>query len=116
MTAKNVFVAGTDILASTMNANFDTLPWAMQVASGSITGTGSIVLTAGRFHSTTAPAVMATVIANTNNATSVTTGTPTYSGTTWTVPVYVWSGSTASTAARTVVITAIQQKSNASVG
>lgn len=116
MAAKNTFVAGTDILAAPVNANFATLPWAMQVASGTITGTGSIALSAGRFHATTAPAIMATVIANTNNATSVTTGTPTYSGTVWTVPVFVWAGSAASTAARTVVITAIQQTSTTSVG
>lgn len=115
MTAKNTFTAGTPIVASTMNANFATLPWAMQVASGSITGTGSIALSAGRFHSTTPPAIMATVVATTQ-ATSVTYGTPTYSGTTWTVPVYVWNGAVASTASRTVVITAIQQTSTTSVG
>jgi F420-0:gamma-glutamyl ligase-like protein len=116
MTAKNVFVAGTDILASTMNANFDTLPWAMQVANGNITGTGTIALTAGRFHSTTPPLATATVVSTANTATSVTLGIATYSGTTWTFPVYVWSGTTASAVARSVTIVAIQQKSNASLG
>lgn len=116
MTAKNTFTAGTPIVASTMNANFATLPWAMQVATGSITGTGSIALSAGRFHSTTPPAIVATVASTANTATSVTYGTPTYSGTTWTVPVYVWSGTTASAVSRTVVITAIQQTSTTSIG
>lgn len=116
MAAKNTFVAGTDILAAPVNANFAYLPWATQTASGSITGTGSIALSAGRFHATTPPAIMATVASSSNGATSVTYGTPTYSGTVWTVPVYVWVGSTASTATRTVFITAIQQTSTTSIG
>jgi hypothetical protein len=116
MTVKNVFTAGTNIVAADMNANLATLPWAMQVASGSITGTGSIALTAGRFHSTTPPAIMATVASTSNTATSVTYGTPTYSGTTWTVPIYVWAGATASAVSRTVVVTAIQQTATTSVG
>ena len=116
MAVKNTFVAGTDIIASTMNANFATLPWAMEVAQGTITGTGSVALTASRFHSTTAPACVATVASTANTATSVTLGTPTYSGTTWTVPVYVWAGTVASAVARTVTITAIQQTASTSVG
>lgn len=116
MTVKNTFVAGTDILASKMNENFATLPWAMQVATGSITGTGSIALTAGRFHATTAPLILCSVASTASTATSVTWGSPTYSGTTWTVPVYVWSGTSASTVGRTVVVTAIQQTSTTSIG
>jgi hypothetical protein len=116
MAVKNTFVAGTDILASTMNANFATLPWAMEVAEGSIIlGTGTIVLTNGRFHSTTAPAVMATVLSPTV-ATSVTIGTPTYSAGIWTVPVYVWAGSALTTATRVVRILAIQQSASTSLG
>jgi hypothetical protein len=116
MAVKNTFTAGTPIVASTMNANLATLPWAMQVASGTITGTGSIALSAGRFHSTTAPAIMATVASTAGTATSVTYGAPTYSGTTWTVPIYVWAGAVASAVGRTVVITAIQQTATTSVG
>ena len=116
MAVKNTFVSGTDILVAPMNENFATLPYAMQVASGSITGTGTIALTAGRFHATTAPAIVGGVLSSTNAVTSVTFGTPTYAGTTWTVPVYCWTGTVAATAARTIQITAIQQTSTTSIG
>ena len=116
MTAKNVFTAGTDIIAADMNANFATLPWAMEVVTQSITGTGTINLTASRFHATTNPICFLTVVSGTSTRTSATVGTITYSGGIYSVPVYVWTGATAATAAATVQVLAIQQKSNASVG
>jgi hypothetical protein len=116
MAVKNTFVSGTDILVAPMNENFATLPWAMQVANGTITGTGTIALTAGGFHATTPPLATATVVSTANTATSVTLGIATYSGTTWTFPVYVWSGTTASAVARSVTITAFQQTSTTSLG
>lgn len=114
MTAKNVFVAGTDILASTMNENFDTLPYAMEIKTQNITGTGTINLTLNRF--AVAPRVFAGVVSTANTLTSVTLGAPTVSAGVYSVPIYCWTGTTASTVARAVTIFAVQQKSGASDG
>lgn len=118
MTAKNTFTAGTDILASTMNENFATVPWAMEVSTSTVTGTGSVNLTANRFNATFAPRVIATVISTAGTASSVTVGTPTYNSGTgvYNVPLYVWSGSTASTVARVVQVAAFQMLSGAANG
>lgn len=105
MTAKNVFVAGTDILASTMNENFSTVPYAQESGSVVITGSGSVTLTAGRFP--VAPFVFLTVVSSTGTASSATlNAAPTTSGFT----INVWNGATASTVARTVYWTAIDMK------
>lgn len=114
MTAKNVFVAGTDIVASTMNENFATLPYVMEVKSQNITGTGTINLTTNRFG--IVPRIVATVTSTANTLTSVTIGTPTLSAGVVSVPIYCWSGTTAATVARLVTVVAIQQTSGASDG
>jgi hypothetical protein len=110
MTAKNVFVAGTDILASTMNENFATVPYVMESGSISVTGTQAITFTAGRF--SVAPNVFLTVNSNAGTASSATITGLTSSGAT----IAVWTGSTAATVARTVYWTAIQMKSGVANG
>ena len=114
MTAKNVFVAGTDIVASQVNENFATLPYAMEIKTQNITGTGSIALSVNRFTQT--PRVLAGVVSTANTLTSVTLGVPTLSGGIYTVPIYCWTGTSASTVARAVTIYAVQQTSGASDG
>lgn len=116
MTAKNTFVAGTDILASKMNENFATLPWAMQVATVNITGNGTLNLTASRFHSTVAPSIQVTALSGATTRTSATYNTPTYSAGVWSIPIYVWAGGVASTTSTTVHVLAIQQTSTTAVG
>jgi hypothetical protein len=116
MAVKNTFTAGTPIVASTMNANLATLPWAMQVTTGSITGTGTINLTANRFHSSAAPVIFLTVVSTTGTRTSATYGTPTYSAGVWSIPVYVWSGAVASGTAAIVKVLAVQQTSTTGEG
>lgn len=111
MTSKNVFTAGTDILASTMNENFANLPYSMEQGSVAITGTGAVTFTASRF--TTAPFVLVTVVSSTGTASSATVNAlPTTSGFT----INVWNGTVASTVARTVFWTAIQMKSGSANG
>lgn len=114
MTAKNVFVAGTDVLASTMNENFATLPYAMEVKTAAITGTGTINLTANRFSQV--PRVFASAQSTASSLTSVTLGVPTLSAGVYSVPVYCWAGTAASTVARNITIWAVQQGSGASDG
>lgn len=111
MTAKNVFTAGTDILASTMNENFSTVPYAMESGTVTITGSGAVTFTAGRF--SVAPYVIVTVVSSTGTASSATlNATPTTSG----VTINVWNGTVASTVARAVYWTAIQMKSGSANG
>jgi len=116
MTVKNVFTAGTNIVAADMNTNLATLPWAMQIGTGSITGTGTFNLTANRFHSTAAPVIFLTVVSTTSTRTSATYGTPTYSAGVWSIPVYVWSGAVASGTAAIVKVFAVQQSATTGEG
>jgi hypothetical protein len=116
MTVKNTFTAGTDIVAATMNENFATLPWAMQIATANITGNGTLNLTANRFHSTLAPAIFLTCLSGNTTRTSATFSTPTYSAGVWSIPIYVWAGGAASTTATTVQVFAVQQTSTTAVG
>ena len=116
MTVKNTFVAGTAIVASKVNENFLTLPYAMQVATGTITGNGTINLTANRFHATAAPVIFLTVVSTTTTRTSATYGTPTYSAGVWSIPVYVWSGAVASATSAIVKVFAVQQTSTTGEG
>jgi len=84
----------------------------------SVTGTGSVNLSANRFNATFAPRVIATVISTAGTATSVTIGTPTYNAGTgiYNVPLYTWTGASASTVARTVQVAAFQMLSGAANG
>jgi len=90
------------------------VPFAMAVATGSITGNGTINFPANRFSAT--PLVIATGSSSTTTRTSVTTGTITLASGIYSVPVYVWSGAVASTTACTVTIQGIQMTSAASAG
>ena len=86
------------------------VPFATNAGSAAITGNGTITFAAGRFTQT--PLITANVQSTANTGTSVT-----YAGaTTSSVTVYVWSGSTASTVARTVTFFAVQMTSAASAG
>jgi hypothetical protein len=102
MTVKNTFVAGTTIVASKMNENFLTLPYAMQGGSVTMTTSQNITFAASRF--SVAPLVVATVNSNTGTASSVTVTSVTSSGAT----LLTWTGGTASTVSRTVYWTAMQ--------
>jgi hypothetical protein len=86
-------------------------PFAIASGTITVTGNGTVTLPTGRF--TQAPLVNVSVIsANSSSATSVTFGTTS----TTSFPVYVWSGTSASTTARTVNWTAIQMTSGSSAG
>jgi hypothetical protein len=86
-------------------------PFAIASGTITVTGSGTVTLPTGRF--TQAPLVNVSVIsANSSSATSVTFGTTS----TTSFPVYVWSGTSASTTARTVNWTAIQMTSGSSAG
>jgi len=89
-------------------------PFAMAVASASITGNGTINLPANRFSVT--PSILATIISGTSTRTSVTVGTITLSAGVYSIPVYVWTGATAATAAATVHIQGIQMTSASATG
>jgi hypothetical protein len=86
----------------------------MAMASATITGNGTINLPANRF--TVTPLVIATGVSSTTTRTSVTTGTITLSGGVYSVPVYVWSGNSASSTACVVHLQGIQMTSAASAG
>jgi hypothetical protein len=99
-----------DQLVNGTTATVRPLPFATNAGSASITGNGTITFAASRFTQT--PLITANVQSTANTGTSVT-----YAGaTTSSVTVYVWSGSTASTVARTVTFFAVQMTSAASAG
>jgi len=86
------------------------VPYATNAGSASITGNGTITFAAGRFTQT--PLVNVNVQSTANTGTSVS-----YAGaSSSSITVYVWSGSTASTTARTVNYFAVQMTSAASAG
>jgi hypothetical protein len=90
------------------------VPFAMAVASASITGNGTINFPANRFSVT--PTVLATVISGTSTRTSVTVGTITLSAGVYSIPVFVWTGASAATVAATVHIQGIQMTSASATG
>ena len=86
------------------------IPFATNAGSATITGNGTITFAASRFTQT--PLVIANVQSTASTGTSVT-----YAGaSSSSVNVYVWSGSTASTTARTVSYFAVQMTSAAAAG
>jgi hypothetical protein len=86
------------------------VPYATNAGSATITGNGTITFAASRFTQT--PLVNVNVQTTANTATSVT-----YAGaSSASMTVYVWSGSTASTTARTVNYFAVQMTSAAAAG
>jgi hypothetical protein len=89
-------------------------PFAMAMATATITGSGTINLPANRFTQT--PLILATGVSSTTTRTSVTTGTITLAAGVYSVPVYVWSGAVASTVACVVHLQGIQMTSAASAG
>lgn len=110
MTVKHTFTAGTTIVASQVNENFLTLPYAIQGGSTSVTGNQNVTFATSRFNVT--PIVTATVVSAATTATSVTVTGVSATGMT----LYVWTGATAATVARTVYWTALQMTSNNGVG
>jgi hypothetical protein len=90
--------------------NNNSIPFAMNVGSQSITGSGTIVYTTSRF--SVVPNVFATVGATSSTRTSVTLGV---AGTT-SFNAYVWSGTSAATVAATVYWQAIQMTSTTASG
>jgi hypothetical protein len=88
----------------------NSIPFATNVGSNSITGSGTITYAASRFNVT--PHVIATVASTTSARTSVTLGV---SGTT-SFTAYVWTGTSAATAAATVYWQAIQMTSTTASG
>lgn len=111
MTARVTFTNGNVLNASDLTNSFVYLPYAMESGvSPSITGTGTISFTSGRF--SVAPIVIATVVSSTGTASSVTVSGVTTSGAT----LNIWSGSSASTVGRTVNWTAIQMTDTTAAG
>ena len=86
------------------------IAYSTQVGSNSITGSGTVTFTAGRF--TQSPIVLATASSTNNTRTSVTVAITS----TTSVTFYVWSGTTASTSAAAIGWQAIQQTSAATAG
>lgn len=89
-------------------------PFAMAMATATITGNGTINFPANRFSQS--PLVIATGVSSTTTRTSVTTGTITLSAGVYSVPVYVWTGAVASSTACVVHLQGIQMTSAASAG
>jgi hypothetical protein len=86
-------------------------PFATATGAGSVTGNATFTYPSGRF--TQSPILSLTILsASGASGTSVTYGSNSSTGFT----AYVWSGSTASTTARTVVYTAVQMTSASSLG
>jgi hypothetical protein len=121
--AKTTFANGNTLPASDLNDITGTLnslvdrstqtfqiPYATNAGSNSITGSGTVTFTTGRFTQT--PIVLATVLSTNNTRTSVTVA---ISGTT-SVTFYVWAGTVASTVAAAVNWQAIQMTSAAAAG
>lgn len=90
--------------------NNNSIPFATNAGSANITGNGTITFAASRFTQT--PLVSVSVQSTANTGTSVTYAAATSASMT----VYVWSGSSASTTARTVTYFAVQMTSAAAAG
>jgi hypothetical protein len=105
----------TDAIEAYDGANWVTrvstsVPYATNAGTATITGSGTITFAASRFTQT--PLVSVNVQTTSNAATSVTYAGASTAG----ITVYVWSGSTASTIARTVNFLAVQMTSAAAAG
>jgi hypothetical protein len=85
-------------------------PFTMEMGTQSITGSGTINFTSGRF--TTTPVILVSVASAANTATSVTYATNTNVG----ITAYVWTGTTAASVGRNVHWLAIQATSSSGTG
>lgn len=109
------YLKDTDAIEAYDGANWVTrvstsVPFATNAGTASITGNGTITFATSRFTQT--PMVVVSVQSTANTGTSAT-----YAGaTSASMTVYVWSGSTASTIARTVSFVAVQMTSAAGAG
>jgi hypothetical protein len=100
-----------DQLVNKTTATVRPLPFAIATGAGSVTGNATFTYPVGRF--TQSPILSLTILsASGASGTSATYGSSSSTGFT----AYVWSGSTASTTARTVVYTAVQMTSANSSG
>jgi hypothetical protein len=87
------------------------IPYAMEVNTASITGSGSVTFTAGRF--AVAPIVTLAIQSTSGpTGTSATYSSPTTTG----MNLYVWTGATASASARSVSFVAVQMTSTTAAG
>lgn len=102
MSGRYTFVAGNNGTASEMNTYvMDGIPY--KIVAGNATVTGSLAVTfASSF--TVAPLVLLGYQSANNTGTSATTSTPTNTGMT----IYCWTGTTATTVAKTVSFMALQ--------
>jgi hypothetical protein len=111
MTARVTYVNGSVLNASDLTNGFLYLPYAMQsdIKTG-VTGSVRINFDTGRF--SVAPIVFLTVVSGNNTATSATISavTSTY------VDILVWTGTTASTTAKSIHWTAIQMTGSTAAG
>lgn len=110
MTARVTFTNGNVVNASDLTNSFVYLPYAMESGTISITGSGSVPYTTGRFNY--APVIIATVQSSASSRTSVTVAPNGTTGFT----AYVWNGTTAATSAATIHWTAIQMTDTSAAG
>ena len=112
MSGRFTFTAGNNLTAAQLNTNvMDGIPY--KIICGQVAVTGSLAVTFPvSFTSAVVPTITANVASSTNTRTSVTFNTPTNTAVTF----YVWTGTTAATAAGTVHYTAIQMTSSAGTG
>ena len=112
MSGRFTFTAGNTLTAAQINTNImDGIPY--KIICGQVAVTGSLLVTfPASFTSLVVPTITANVASSTNTRTSVTFNTPTNTAVTF----YVWTGTTAATAAGTVHYTAIQMTSTAGTG
>jgi len=112
MSGRFTFTAGNTLTAAQLNTNvMDGIPY--KIICGQVAVTGSLAVTfPSAFVTGVVPTITANVASSTNTRTSVTFNTPTATAVTF----YVWTGTTAATAAGTVHYTAIQMTSTTGTG
>lgn len=112
MSGRFTFTAGNTLTAAQLNTNvMNGIPYKM--VCGQVAVTGSLAVTfPSSFVSGAVPTITANVASSTNTRTSVTFNTPSNTAVTF----YVWTGTTAATAAGTVHYTAIQMTSTTGTG
>lgn len=111
MTARVTYTNGSVLNASDLTNGFLYLPYAMESGiKTSVTGSGTITFTSGRF--SVAPIVLLTVVSGNNTATSVTLNAVSASS----ADILVWTGTSASTTAKSIHWTAIQMTGSTAAG
>lgn len=112
MSGRFTFTAGNTLTAAQLNTNvMDGIPYKIIAGQVAVTGNLAVVFPVS-FTSAVVPTITANVASSTNTRTSVTFNTPTNTGVTF----YVWTGTTAATAAGTVHYLAVQMTSTTGTG